>query len=152
MARLYVFRRLLDYGKRLALGVALFPVAAGTTVNCTLGAVVVSGANPEIEVGTTVAVAAGAVTVAGYNNLANTNGTMLLNQDFVAITDGQPLTNPANDDFEPNATALRGALLRGAGYVPYGQTANIDIGAVQHEDPAGGGAASGVRNPFGGPI
>jgi hypothetical protein len=77
---------------------------------------------------------------AGYNNTSgNVSGTPTDDIGFVTITDGQPLTDPANDDFEPNNTALRGALLRGAGIGVPDQTANVDIGAVQHADPAGGG-------------
>jgi len=77
---------------------------------------------------------------AGYNNTSgHTNATPILNVGFVTITDGQPLTDPANDDFEPNNTANRGVLLRGVGLATLGQTANEDIGAVQHADPAGGG-------------
>lgn len=45
-----------------------------------------------------------------------------------------PYTNAAGDDFSLNDTAGGGAAARGAGY-----PANLDIGAVQHADPVGGG-------------
>ena len=64
-----------------------------------------------------------------------------VNADF----SGQPLTSPgapATSDFSPNATAGAGALLRGAGgTIPTQSVDNIDIGGVQHADPAGGAAS-----------
>lgn len=57
----------------------------------------------------------------------------------VAITVGDPLVNAASHDFRPNATANRGALMRGTGF-PQAYTGNAtanksDIGAYQHADP-----------------
>lgn len=79
------------------------------------------------------------INCAGFLNSSGNVNNSDFNFDFVTITDGQPLTLPGSDDFEPNATADRGALMRGAGDVVPGQTENRDIGAVQHADPAGGG-------------
>ena len=52
-----------------------------------------------------------------------------------------PFTDPANDDFSLNDTADGGALLKAVGFeIPaINYTNNLDIGAVQHADPAGGG-------------
>ena len=75
----------------------------------------------------------------GYSNTAGNTNNITHDVNFTAITDGEPLTDPSNDDFEPNSTASRGALLRGAALAVWEQTANADIGAVQHADPAGGG-------------
>jgi len=55
---------------------------------------------------------------------------------------GDPFENQGADDFRPNNTAGAGAVLRAGAIGVPGQTTNLDIGAVQHEDPAGGGAAS----------
>lgn len=79
------------------------------------------------------------INCSGFNNTSGNATSGIDNFGFIPITDGEPLTDPANDDFEPNATALRGALMRSAGLVVPDQTANADIGAVQHADPAGGG-------------
>ena len=83
------------------------------------------------------------IACAAYNNTSGDyNGTPTVLDDFVGnaeFTGGQPLTDPGNGDYRPNATADAGALLRGAGIGVYGQTDNVDIGAVQHTDPAGGG-------------
>jgi len=85
----------------------------------------------------------------GYNNTSgHYNGAPhVLN--FQTITDGDPLTNAAGDDLSPNATANRGALMRAAAldFLGLSHTHNLDIGAVQHADPAGGGG--GGRRPRG---
>lgn len=81
------------------------------------------------------------INCAGFLNSSGNVNNSDYNFGFVTITDGQPLTLPGSDDFEPNATADRGVLLRGAGDVVPGQTENRDIGAVQHEDPASGVAS-----------
>jgi hypothetical protein len=51
-----------------------------------------------------------------------------------------PFTNAAGDDYTLNNTAGGGAACRGVGYPTY-----LDIGAVQHADPAGG--SGGVTAP-----
>ena len=58
------------------------------------------------------------------------------------ITDGDPFiltdqVDPLDDDFRPNAMALRGALLRAAGIGVRGQSSSHDVGALQHTDPSG---------------
>lgn len=80
---------------------------------------------------------------ASYNNLTEISGTPLVNEGMTlnaAFTGGSPYVNQAGADFRPNATAGAGALLQGAGVGVFGQSNNADIGAVQHSDPAGGGA------------
>lgn len=82
---------------------------------------------------------------ASYNNTSGRiNASYLADVNPINITDGDPFTtvgavDPLDDEYAPNATALRGALLRGTAYGVAGQTDNRDIGAVQHADPAGGG-------------
>jgi hypothetical protein len=81
---------------------------------------------------------------ASYNNVTEISGTPLANDGMIysaSFTGGQPYTT-AGTDFRPNATAGSGMLLRGAGIGVYGQTDNVDIGAVQHSDPTGGGGAA----------
>ncbi len=80
----------------------------------------------------------------GHNNTGgNYNAANIrIVENFVAITDGSAFTNAGAEDFSLNATALRGALLRAAGFndFPSGNSSGAeDIGAVQHADPAGGG-------------
>lgn len=78
-----------------------------------------------------------------YSNTGgNYSGTNILARNVVGavvISDGDPLTDAANGDFRPNATPLRGALMRAAGFpqtYPGNATANKpDIGAYQHADP-----------------
>ena len=89
--------------------------------------------------------------VAGVNNTSGFIKTATA-RDFGQITlTGDPFIDAAGDDFRPDDTAGQGASLRGEGVGPWEQTNNIDIGAVQHTDPAGGGGG-GVRNPLGGPV
>lgn len=86
------------------------------------------------------------VECSAYNNTSGTFPTLLqtvLNLGFITVTDGSVYTNAAGSDFSLNATALRGALLRAAGFPttsPTGSSPNyIDIGAYQHQDSGGGG-------------
>jgi hypothetical protein len=62
---------------------------------------------------------------------------------FISVTAGSVFNNAAGNDFSLNNTAGQGALLRAAGapsLFPAGVTASYrDIGAAQHQDPAGGG-------------
>lgn len=65
-----------------------------------------------------------------------------VDMDIGAITLTSDPFDSSTNDYEANAEAAGGELLKGAGFVPWGlatQTANIDVGAVQHADPAGGG-------------
>lgn len=90
----------------------------------------------------------------------NTGGTinnesfLQLNLGFITITDGDPWESIGTDDYRPNDTTDRGALLRGASIGVPGQTNNVDIGAVQHADPVGGGGGGGTKlvGPGGGMI
>jgi hypothetical protein len=89
---------------------------------------------------------------ASYNNVTEISGTPLANEGMIysaSFTGGQPYTT-AGTDFRPNATAGSGALLRAAGIGVYGQTDNVDIGAVQHSDPTGGGGAANLSRVFSG--
>ena len=62
----------------------------------------------------------------------------LIDLNPITLT-GDPFTNAASLDFSLDTTAGEGAACRAAGISPYGQTGYLDIGAVQHADPAGGG-------------
>ena len=80
---------------------------------------------------------------AGYSNTSgNVNGGPAVDIGFNSSITGQPLTDPGNDDFYPDNTANEGQELRAGGLGVYGQSGSsahgIDIGAVQHADPAGG--------------
>lgn len=70
-----------------------------------------------------------------------TNVAPFLDSGAVTLT-GDPFTNAAALDFSLNNTADAGAACRAVGLSPYGQTGYIDIGAVQHADPAGGGGTT----------
>jgi hypothetical protein len=62
--------------------------------------------------------------------------------NFQEVTDGSVFVDDVSD-CELNSTALRGAMLRGAGspqqFPSTTSDSRRDIGAVQHADPAGGG-------------
>lgn len=60
------------------------------------------------------------------------NEGMILNASFSGV---QPYVS-AGSQFAPNASNPGGALLRGTGIGVYGQTDNVDIGAIQHADPS----------------
>lgn len=82
---------------------------------------------------------------ATYNNTSGGinvgTGKGVLNIGAVALS-GSPFTNAAGQDFSLNNTAGAGAACRAAGYpgaLPVGGTGYLDIGALQHADPAGGG-------------
>lgn len=64
-----------------------------------------------------------------------------MNIGEVTIT-GDPYESAAGDDYRPDNTANEGAELRAAGLSIPTQVDQDDIGAVQHADPVGGGAAS----------
>lgn len=89
----------------------------------------------------------------GYNNTSgnyNSANTRPGNiEGFVSVSGGSAFTNAASGDFSLNSTASRGAALRAAGYpglMPRGtSTGYLDIGAIQHADPAGGGGTAGAR-------
>lgn len=78
---------------------------------------------------------------ATHNNTSGATNTAPFILGNTALS-GDPFENQAGDDFRPNNTAGAGAVLRAGAIGVPGQTTNLDIGAVQHEDPAGGGAAS----------
>lgn len=66
-----------------------------------------------------------------------TNVTPLADLNAITLT-ADPFTNAAGGDFSLNNVAGGGALLRAAGFSPYGQTGYLDVGAVQHQDSGGG--------------
>ena len=78
-----------------------------------------------------------------YNNTSGRSDTGDVFQDIGAITlSGSAFENAAGDDFRLNATASAGALLRAAALqlYPVGSTVGyLDVGPVQHADPAAGG-------------
>lgn len=90
---------------------------------------------------------------ADYNNTSGVYNNLTAGANDVNLS-GSAFTNAASDDFSLNNTAGQGADCRAAGF-PGALTSHgtgfADIGALQHQD-AGGGSASGVRNPTGGPI
>jgi hypothetical protein len=76
-------------------------------------------------------------------SITNTGGRT----DFASRYDVEPIlltvdpyTNAGADDYSINNTAGGGADLRALGIDPPGQTDHTDIGALQHADPAAGGA------------
>lgn len=68
-----------------------------------------------------------------YNNVTNISGTPLLNEGAISLS-ADPYVNQAGADFRPNSTAGGGAAIQAAGIGVYGQTDNVDVGAVQHGD------------------
>lgn len=76
----------------------------------------------------------------GNNTSGRTDGNETFDLGVITLT-ADPFTNAAGGDFSLNNTVGGGALLRSLGYGIPGQTQNIDIGAVQHEDTIGGGGA-----------
>ena len=89
---------------------------------------------------------AGAMQVINCADGSNTSGrynagvTPVVDDGHITLT-ADPFTNAAGGVFSLNTTAGGGALLRAAGINPIGQTGFLDIGAVQHADPAGGASS-----------
>lgn len=82
------------------------------------------------------------INCAAYNNttadiLGAPNPT--INMGFIHLT-ADPYVSQGTGDFRLNNNNPGGAQIRGIGTAVWGQTDNQDIGAVQHTDPAGGGA------------
>lgn len=79
---------------------------------------------------------------AGSNTSGNVTGTPIELTTLVSLS-ADPFTSVAGADFSLNTTAGGGAACRAAGHpgvFPAGTTTGyVDIGAVQHQDPAGGG-------------
>lgn len=65
-------------------------------------------------------------------------GTLLIDIAPITLTE-DPFIDAANGDFRLNTAAGGGELCRAAGLDPYGQNGALDVGAVQHADPASGG-------------
>jgi hypothetical protein len=84
-----------------------------------------------------------------YNNTSGgiNTGTGLACWSINPITgSGSFFTNAAGQDFTLNATTGAGASARAAGYpgvLDIGGTGYLDIGALQHQDPVGGGGSRG---------
>jgi hypothetical protein len=82
---------------------------------------------------------------ATYNNTSGgiSAGTGKSNLNIGAVTgSGSFFTDAPNQDFSLNNTAGAGAVARAAGFpgaLAVGGTGYLDIGALQHADPAGGG-------------
>lgn len=75
-----------------------------------------------------------------YNNTNDVVNFSRRGSNDVSLT-GDPFVDAANGDFRLNATAGSGAACRTAGFpgVTAGGTGYLDIGALQHADPVGGG-------------
>lgn len=76
----------------------------------------------------------------GNTSLTGATAT-IFNTGFQTLT-GSPFTDAANQDFSLNNTASAGAACRAAGFpgvLAVGGTGYLDIGALQHADPAGSG-------------
>lgn len=76
-----------------------------------------------------------------YNNTSGARNNYQAGVHDVTLT-GDPFVDAANGNFALNATAAAGAAARAAGYpglLPNGTTTGyLDMGAAQHQDPAGG--------------
>jgi hypothetical protein len=89
---------------------------------------------------------------AGYSNASGNSLGSNESIGYIPVTDGTPFVAASTGNLRLNTTALRGALLRGAGYDFYARVFETtvtrpDIGAVQHGDttvPAVGDVESGV--------
>ena len=81
------------------------------------------------------------------NAFSGTKTNFTTGQGDIALS-GDPFTNAASDDYSLDNTAGEGAACRGDGWpgvFPGGLTTGyVDVGAVQHADPAGGGQKSSV--------
>lgn len=92
---------------------------------------------------------------AGFNNTSgNTSlGTGKAVNNYAFVTGSATFfTNAAGADFSLNTTAGGGAAARAAGYpgvLPAGGTGFLDIGVLQHADPASGGGANRAALPSG---
>lgn len=79
-----------------------------------------------------------------YNNTAGARLNVPTGDNSVTLT-GDPFTNGGALDFSLNTTAGAGAALRATGFpgvLQAGGTGYLDIGALQHQDPAGGGGSA----------
>jgi hypothetical protein len=74
---------------------------------------------------------------ASYNNTSGRTDASVIDLEPITLS-GDPYVNQASGDLRPNSTTGAGALLRAGAQGPPGQTNNLDIGAVQHADPASG--------------
>lgn len=85
-----------------------------------------------------------------YNNTSGARNQVPTGAHDVALS-GDPFTNGASADFSLDNTASEGAACRAAGFpgaLQAGGTGYLDIGALQHADPAGGGGLAAC--PLGG--
>ncbi len=77
-----------------------------------------------------------------YSNTSGARNLLPASPNDVTLS-GNPFTNPSGGDFTLNNTAGAGAACRNAGFpgaLLYGGTGYLDIGALRHQDPAGGGS------------
>ncbi len=81
---------------------------------------------------------------ASYNNTSGRSNGSYVDREPITLS-GDPWEAAASDDYAPDNTASEGAALRNLVKVggSSGQDATGDIGAVHHNDPAGGGASKG---------
>lgn len=79
-----------------------------------------------------------------YNNTAGPRNQVPIGGNDITLT-GDPFTDGAALDFSLNNTAGAGAALKAAGFpgvLQAGGTGYLDVGVLQHQDPAGGGGAA----------
>ena len=74
-----------------------------------------------------------------YNNKTGTYGGITGGVNNVTLS-GDPFVSASGGNFAPNSTSGAGALVQAAGWpgAIASSTGYIDIGAVQHQNPAGG--------------
>jgi hypothetical protein len=104
-----------------------------TAINC------ISYGNSSVQINLTgnFAVSLNSATVSGG---VTNSGTGAVTIGSVVLT-ADPFTDAPNQNFTLNTTAGGGAACRAAGVpgaLPMGGTGYLDIGALQHQDPAGG--------------
>lgn len=120
---------------------------ANTVLNCIAEANTGAGFNGSGNTGTS------RLYCATYNNTGGaTGGTIVFSVGNVTGS-GSFFTNAAGADFSLNTTSGAGAAARAAGFpgaLQAGGTGYLDIGALQHQDPAGGGISI-LGSTFGSP-
>jgi len=88
---------------------------------------------------------------AWFNITGATHTNVATGANSVGLLTGEPMTDPSNDDFTLNNTSGAGASCRAAGSpgtMPSATgTGYTDIGAWQHQDPAGGGGTTIIHHP-----
>ena len=115
----------------------------GMAVGCVAYGNSAYGFGGAVELGNGLAGVALIRCAAGSNTSGATRANPELPYAAVVVLTADPFTNKAGGDFSLNTAAGGGALLRGVGFTLPGlaTTSYLDIGSVQHADPAGGGGS-----------